>query len=331
MADLTTTSDYINYVLGSMNELTDGTSPYEASALAQMNHVYRLIYAGGGELNSSEKRKPTMFPWAKAQYPLVINTNAPIEDGTVNVTLNSTAVVFSIAPTQDVTGWYLKTPNEPEVYRIATHTAGNTNATLDSLFVGATNTASAFTAFKTRYTIGPSVLGFVTPIQVFSDQQTGNDGRRQIDIIGETEFDGMYPQSLVQNEFPTKAKVVYSDSNGNVDIELNSYSSDPERLVFPYVRIPTALNKTGSDPILPIQWRPILAEYTLLFMYRDSNDTRVSNQASIAKSKFEAVISEAEGITRVSNGAYGRLYPRGHRSQSIDSVVKTRDGFILTG
>lgn len=331
MADFTTTPDCVNYMLRSMNELTDGTSPFQGDCLNHLNHVYRLMYAGGGELNAGEKRKPIAFTWARSQYPYVLTLVPPISTGTIAATQNSTTITFSSAPAASVAGYDFKVTNQPEVYRIATHTGGATTAVLDAVYVGTTITAEAFKVFKSRYSIGANILGLVTPIRVFSEAQSGVNGRRQIDIVDESQFDARYPKSLINQEFPSCAKVVYTDSNGSIDLEFNAYPQDFERLELPYVRIPTPLALVASDPILPIQWRPVLVEYALLFLYRDTNDSRASGQALIAKQKFEGVVSEAEGTTRVANMDYGRIYPRGARQGYVDAQIRTEDGFILTG
>lgn len=334
MADLSTTPDIVNYVLKGMNEPTDGTSVFQSDVLDQVNHIYRLMYAGGGELNASEKRKPMAPPWARSQYPLVVNLEPPISVGTINVTNNSATVTFSSAPANSVAGFQLKVRGEPEVYRIAAHTGGNATATLDANYVGDTNAVALYDVFKLRYSLGSDVLGIVTPFRVFSNSQRGTDNRRQIDVIDETQFDARYPLALIRNEFPSHAKIVYSDpsgSNNTIDVVFNSWNSDRERIEIPYVRIPVALTLSGSNPIMPIQWRPVLAEYALLFMLRDADDDRAPGQAQIAKGKFEAIVSETQGLSRSANFQYGRIYPRQDIAYRQDFIVQTEDGFILTG
>lgn len=335
MSDLSTTPDIVNYVLKSMNEPTDGTSTFQADVLNHVNHVYRLLYAGGGELNASEKRKPIAPPWARSQYPLIVNLEPPYSTGTVVATINSSAITFSVAPAPSVAGFQFKVQGQPEVYRIAAHTAGATAATLDSIYVGDQNeTAGIFDVFKLRYSLGSDVLGIVTPFRVFSNTQRGTDNRRQIDVIDETQFDARYPLALIRNEFPSHAKIVYSDpsgSNNTIDVVFDSWNSDRERIEIPYVRIPVALTLSGVNPVMPIQWRPILAEYALLFMLRDADDDRAAGQAQIAKAKFEAIVSETQGLSRSANFQYGRIYPRQDIAYRQDFIVQTEDGFILTG
>lgn len=146
MATLTYT-DIQTRVMNKLRIPTSNTT--EATKVAAMiNEVYRTIAA--------------KQDWWWLVKRTVINTSDDVSTGTVSVTNNSTAITFSSAPATSVAGFVLLVPGNTldsgAVYRIATHTAAATAATLDAAYTGATNTAIAYNVYRDQYDL-PSDFG----------------------------------------------------------------------------------------------------------------------------------------------------------------------------
>jgi hypothetical protein len=100
--------------------------------------------------------------WWWLQQNTVQNTTPKITAGTISVTENSSTVTFSTVPQQfsvnvSVAGFVITFPgnsvDSQSVFRIDTHTAGLTTATLDAPYTGSTDTAAAYRVYQTGYTL----------------------------------------------------------------------------------------------------------------------------------------------------------------------------------
>jgi hypothetical protein len=68
--------------------------------------------------------------------------------GTISVTEDSAAIVFSSAPAISLAGYRFKVSGKPDVYTISAHIAASPNATLSVTYVGATNATANFRSWK---------------------------------------------------------------------------------------------------------------------------------------------------------------------------------------
>lgn len=100
--------------------------------------------------------------WWWLQRHIVRNTTPKITAGTISVTENSAAVTFSTAPQQfsanvSVVDFVLciasNAVDSQAAYRIATHTAGDTAATLDATYTGGTDAAAAYRLYEVSYNL----------------------------------------------------------------------------------------------------------------------------------------------------------------------------------
>lgn len=323
MANLETTADLKEYVLAGFGEKVDGTSPFDAKVLTQLNRAWRLVVAGGAGL-SERFGKPVLFPWAVSQFPVVVNMVAPETAGTVTCTLGSTAATLTNAPSVATTGWYLKVDGEYEVYRVAAQ--AGVNLTLDAAYVGSTVTTT-YKMFKNRYDFGGDILVPVSPIRVYGSQRD-QDGAKKIDLIGRNAMDKKWPLGEILQDFPTKAAVVWQ-SGGTLTVRLNTYAQYAERMEMDYVKIPTDL-AVGVDPtIMPARHRVVLAEWALFFMFREVDDDRMADQMGIAEVAFAALVEESRGLKGAAGDQAGRVVPRWEENVGDQGYLRTSDGFII--
>lgn len=103
--------------------------------LARIKRDINIVY-----LNEVVARHP--WVWMRRRYDLVYN--AYISTGTVSVTEGSRSITFSSAPTISVKGYLFFVIGFDEVYKIASHTANSTSATLQVAYQGATNSTAAY-------------------------------------------------------------------------------------------------------------------------------------------------------------------------------------------
>lgn len=149
MAQLRTTADIIDAILDKGGEVTDGSSPYEAAVLRDLNSVHKTIIAGGNEFNT-EVDEP--WEWARSPEPIVLELQTA-QTGTCAITLGTEAGTFASAPAISLEGWFFKIDTHEDWFKIAYHAAGNAAFELDSNFTGTTNASGTFKAVKLDYTL----------------------------------------------------------------------------------------------------------------------------------------------------------------------------------
>ena len=155
MANFRTTADYVDKILDLSGEITNGNSAYEASALAYLNRVHRAVIGGGNEFGVDIDE---IWPWAMAKQPLVLELQPKYVTGTISVTNNSAAITLSAAPAYSLAGYHINFQGDDNMYKITANVAGNTAATIDSLYPDVTAAALTFEAYKLDYELLPDVI-----------------------------------------------------------------------------------------------------------------------------------------------------------------------------
>lgn len=160
MAQFRTSADLIDTALRKSGEVTSGTSAYETIALDSINSVYHSLISGGtipiGKDMTVEIDE--VWPWSKADAPLIIELQPKYTTGTVAFTLGSEAGTFSTGPASSLVGYHIRINGKEEIYKIASHTAAATAFEIDGLYPDATVTGASFEAFKIDYDLIPSMI-----------------------------------------------------------------------------------------------------------------------------------------------------------------------------
>lgn len=304
---LVTTSNLVSKV---ESYIGDTTSVLQSSTLDFVDRAHKAIVAGGGELNDKEQR-PVIFSWARAAYPktIVLSTK---ETGTLAATEDSNSVTFSAAPSQNLLDWHIKINNEDPIYRISAHSGVSTSATLDSTFINANGSALSFTAFKLVYTVGASdILIPLGPIR----SHVRTDSR--IDIVSESTMIKQYPLMDVRESNPKMAAIIAA-SSGNITLLFNSYPSEKRRVDLPYIPIPATLDLVGSNPIVPVDHRLLIAELAASFMASQVDDDRSKMFFDRARQQFRALVRAERQVTEAGSDLYGTI-----------DLEPTEDGILL--
>jgi hypothetical protein len=110
----------------------------QSSDTTNLNRVKRdinIVY-----LTKVLPKKP--WPWARLRADVI--SPAVYTTGTVTIAQNSQSLTFSSAPSESKAGFLISIDGYPEVYKIRSHTAGETSAILESEFTDADATGRSF-------------------------------------------------------------------------------------------------------------------------------------------------------------------------------------------
>lgn len=245
MATLTY-SDIQTRVMNSLRIPTSTTA--EATKVAALvNEVYRDIYA--------------KYDWYWLVKREVITTSDDIATGTLSVTNASTAITFSSAPTPSVAGRKLLVTGNTDsgaVYRVASHTAAATAATLDDEYTGDTNTAAAYRVFHDTYDLA-SDCGKVLHITRYGfDQPMTDVGAYAMLDLKAYDQSVCKPQYYAVIDFDTTG-----DSTTQRQLVVHPYPDSDYRLEVHYKRtLNTELSGT-TRPLIPDDYVQVLVYGTL--------------------------------------------------------------------
>lgn len=283
MANLATGADCFDYCFRRSGE-NENSSRFSGQLQTYLNIAQRELVSGSSMLQPSVV---ATFPWAKAAVAKNIVLEASVS-GTVAVTNNSASITFSAGPTNSLEGYYLTLTGNATVYRISSHTAASTSATLDSVVVSSTSAAVAYTAFKIDYTVGSSdILRIVSPLQGFISNSNG-DSINQVN--GEEEFTFRRSFPVPSSGEPTHFAVV-NELSGTFTIKFNKYPSAQRRLDVPYIPIPSDItDSAASIPLVPIHFRHVMCHLALFYLQADKNDTRSQENFQLAQLGYASML-----------------------------------------
>lgn len=285
-------------------EKTDGTSDLDSQAIVYLNRSYRSLYMGGSEFEPSINE---VWWWLKREANFILDS--VIDSGTVSVGKNSNSLTFTASPTPTIesnvsVGWFFKTDKHSDVFRVSAHADSSTTATLDSVYTGETDTAASYRLMKLQYTIDNSAIKLIAPM-------TGYKTGFKIYGMSLDRMEFEYPLANISGGIPT----VFADVDEDT-VRFNKYASvdqgDLIRIDYDYIVRPDDLADDSNTPLVPLQYRHILSDMTLYFLFNDKGDEAAIQIGLQAKAGIRAMAREnANRWAKI--GRMGKIVPRqGH-------------------
>ncbi len=293
MANHQYTSDILADALFRANEATDASSDFYAQALTYLNSVYTQICRGGSELAPTVNED---WAWLQKSTPGVLILE-PALTGTCAVTQDSTTVTLGASVADSLAARFLKIEGHPDVFRIAAHTGATTAVTLDSVYTGETNATATYTAFVLEYDLASDVMRLTAPMRCYvTSGRTGID-RTRIPQVAVDDVD-IYSAAFGQTGAPTLYAEVGQSTAGTRRIRFDRYLGPTGtkfvRVEYDYLIRPTALTSPGTseEPIVPREWRHVLSDYLLAYLFGLKNDDRAESAAIMARMGLTGMASE---------------------------------------
>lgn len=285
-----------------------------------LNRVYRTLCAG-----ASEFLPEYVEDWWWLRERGVLTLLPPITAGTVLVTQGSNAITFSVAPTPSVVGYRIRVEGHPEVFEIATHTALAVGATLDSPYTGPSGAAVAYKLMKVTYQLAANVASLIGPM-------VGSRGNPRIIGLSPERMDYLYPMPEVNPGIPVSfaledTQTVRMSHGGRVD---------GQSMRVEYLYRPSVVDLTDSAmsvPLVPLEWRHLLADMALTYVLLDKNDDRSNAIALAARTGLAGMLKENRRRIPKMGGTAGHIFPRGDLMSNVGTggrgPLRTESGLII--
>lgn len=306
MAGYQLTSDLLEDVLFRAGEPSGGTSDFAAQTLRYLNRAQTAIALGGAEFDNTLQED---WWWLRKSPPGVLTLDPVYTTGTITVTNGSPTVTFSVAPVASKATWLLSVGEHPDIFRVSTHTAGALSATLDSPYTGPSLAGQPFRLMHVEYDVASDLMRIVSPLRVNRAQGLSMSTIPVFsDLTAFTQWEAA-PQSTAGGVADSAVMV---DEN---TIRFNRYGSteanDYVRVEYDYlVRPPLLTNAPNEEPVVPLQWRRLVADGALFFLYMDKNDNRTDGVGLLLIKGLKAMARENHHKQAAANGEMGRIRPR---------------------
>ena len=141
MPNLQYSTDLKAYALDNADEPTDGSSEFDSQAELALNRRYQALWLGGQGIDPSIDEN---WWWLRKLGPGAFKLLPSIQEGTVKVVNGAPTITFSFSPTANLTGCWFRVTGQPDTFRIRSHNALQTNATLDMDYTGPDEDAASY-------------------------------------------------------------------------------------------------------------------------------------------------------------------------------------------
>lgn len=313
MAVLDSARKLKNDMLWRAGEPLNGSSQWETKALDYLNRAYRALALGASEFLPEHVED---WWWMYSSSSLVLD---PMYDtGSVTVTKGSAAITFSAVYAASVQGWFLRTGDNPDTFVIAAHTAGQATATLDTVYTGNSGSFN-YKLMHARYTLPSNVSTLLSPMFVARDDM-------RINGLAPPRMDRLFPVSRMVGGVPS-----YFALEDNRTVRFNAAGKTDGtymRVDYSYKALVNDLTDSDSSiPLVPLEYRHLLSDMALSFLFVDKNDDR-SAIAQAARSGLMAMFRENRRKMKMIDDSMGRIYPRASDRFGREPL-RTESGLII--
>lgn len=316
MAVLADTQALINDALFRAGEIP-GSSEWDTKAVDYINREHRALCSGAHEFLPEYIND---WWWMRARGVLTL---LPVYNtGAVSVVQDSSSIVFAPAPAISLAGRRFKVTDQGTQYQIATHIAGSVNATLDSPYTGPTAIGTAFRAMQMEYSLDTAVQALLSPVASFVDNP-------QIMGLTPERMDTLFPIGRTTSGIPmafcleTEQLIRFSHGGKTDGVSMRmEYNYRPSVI--------DLINNTSSIPLVPLQYRHVLADMTLVYIMFDKNDDRATAVGTSARSTLGAMAKENTRRMVKMDNYVAKIMPRyNNRRQNFNNVLRTESGLII--
>lgn len=314
-----TGQDLKREVLQAGGEALSG-SKWDTRVMGFINRSYRSLCAGVSEFLPERIEK-----WWWLRDSAILTILPVIELGTVSVVEGSASITFTNGPALDVDGYRFKVDTHPDWFKIAAHTAAGTSATLDSVYTGPTDTAALFKLMKVEYALDSAVDDVIAPM-------LGYRNNHRIEGLSPERMDDLWPPSSLQAGAPTHFAL-----EGKQLVRFNRGGRDDGtsmRIEYRYRPVVTDLtDSSGSIPLVPEEYRAVIADMATAQILREKNDSRDQSYAVSAQQMLLAMVRKNRSVIPQMGDYMGHVFPRQGGKYGIPGhdggPLRTESGLII--
>lgn len=243
-------------------EVSDRAKAYDSTVSADLTKIKRWI-------NMAQQDICARRNWPFMLYHEIIQTVADITTGTVSINSASTSLTFSSGPTASVTDRFIQFSTSDDWYKISSHTAASTSATITPAYGGSSNISGG------TYTVRKIFYATTTPLDSILDIKKTVNGR----------FLGIAPARYTDVFLPLyyDAGEIYNyissvpDSTGGVRISFLYSPSSVENLQVRGIKKLADLSADADVSLIPARWHSAILDLASFYAFSSLDDTRAKD------------------------------------------------------
>lgn len=248
--------------LAMYTELSDRTGAFDSAVSGDLTKLKRWLNMAQQDITSRQN-------WQFMTAHETIQGVADITTGTVSISVDSTSLTFSSAPAASVTGYFIKFSDTNNWYKISSHTAASTSATLSQAFGGdSAISAGTYTLRKLWYTTS-------TPFDSITDIKETVNGRfleeatsRYTDVFLPLYWDQGTPSAYITS---------VSDSTGGIQISFLYSPSERTNFQVRGIKKLTDMSSDSDTSIIPDRWHSTVVDMASFYAFSSLDDTRAKD------------------------------------------------------
>ncbi len=208
----------------------------------------------------------------------IIQTVTDITTGTVSVSAGAATLTFSSGPTVSVQDRYIKLSSSNDWYKITSHVAASTSATISPVYVGTTNlTAGTFTIRKLIYTTTTPLIQIldmkqlVTPVRLLSLSPRGTD---------------FYLSLYYDSGTPYYYTMSSPSSAGTPQFSFMLSPNVVMNIMIRGIKALTDLSADADIPVIPVPWHDAIINIAAFYGFQFLDDTRATSEFQVGEARI---------------------------------------------
>lgn len=319
MANFRSAKDLKEDILFRASEPRSGTSQWDEAgnqrAMSYLNRVYRSLATGASEFLPEyiedwwwmrQRGVLYLLPVIKGTTAVVKGSNiVTLTDDPNNILGTMVLDIAILGPTGsalDVRGWRFWIEGHPDVFVVQDLNVAALTISLDMPYTGPSQTVASYSLAQDTYKLADNVASLLSPMSAFRE-------RRTISGMAADRMDELYPISNLQSGVPD-AFCLENDTT----VRFNRAGRDDGvamRVEYRYKpNVEDLVDNDNSMPLVPLQYRHLLADMALVYLMIDKNDDRATAANASARSGLAAMVKENKRRVVQMDREAGRIYAR---------------------
>lgn len=255
-------------------ELSDRVRAYDNSVSADLTKLKRWINLAQQDVAGRQN-----WPFMLAHE--TIQTVTDITTGTISVNSGSTSLTFSSGPAVSVTDYFIKFSTETSWYKISSHTAASTSATLATAYGGTSNLSAA------TYVLRKLFYSTSTPLVSILDVKKTVTGRF-LESASARDTDVFLPLYWDTGEIYKYISSIPS-STGAIRISFLYSPSSVENLQVRGIVNLADLSSDTDTSLIPARWHSAVLDLASFYAFSSLDDTRAKDFLMRAEQMIQAM------------------------------------------
>lgn len=209
----------------------------------------------------------------------IIQTVTDITTGTVSINAASTALTFSSGPVASVQDRYIQLSSSNDWYKITSHTAASTSATISPAYVGTSNlSAGTYTVRKLLYTTTTPLIQIFDMKQLTTPTRIISQSPRDADFLLPLYYDAGTPYYYIMSS---------PNSSGTPQFSFVNSPDSVMNIMVRGIQVLATMSADGDIPAIPSPWHDAIVNIAAYYGFQGIDDTRAATELQVGESRIQ--------------------------------------------